>query len=139
MQNRYVGDIGDYVKHAILRALSPGRRLGVAWWLFPDSGPAGDARHIAYLDAPGKWRHFDPDVFDGLRRIVRLDCRAVAALENAGLLPDAIYFSEEIPVAISPQTTRVLREAWFARCQAHLSSCDFVFLDPDNGLETKSL
>lgn len=36
MQNRYVGDIGDYVKLAILRALLPGRRLGVAWWLYPD-------------------------------------------------------------------------------------------------------
>jgi hypothetical protein len=39
MQNRYVEDIGDYVKLAILRALSSRpsvRRLGVAWWLFPD-------------------------------------------------------------------------------------------------------
>ena len=35
MQNRYVGDIGDYLKLGILRALSPGYRLGVAWWLFP--------------------------------------------------------------------------------------------------------
>jgi len=30
MQNRYVADIGDYVKLAILRALSPDRNLGVA-------------------------------------------------------------------------------------------------------------
>jgi len=36
MQNRYVGDIGDLLKLGILRALSPGYRLGVAWWLFPD-------------------------------------------------------------------------------------------------------
>ena len=36
MQNRYVGDIGDYLKLGILRALSPGYHLGVAWWLFPD-------------------------------------------------------------------------------------------------------
>ena len=38
MQNRYTGDIGDYVKLSILRALSPGYRLGVAWcevvWFF---------------------------------------------------------------------------------------------------------
>jgi hypothetical protein len=27
MQNRYVGDIGDYVKLAVLRALSPGYHL----------------------------------------------------------------------------------------------------------------
>jgi hypothetical protein len=138
MQNRYVGDIGDYVKLAMLRALSPGKRLGVAWWLLPDSGPPGDGRHTGYLAAPGKWRHLDPDVFDVLKRIVQLGCRKVAAVENAGLLPGATYFSEAIPAATSPQTTRGLRTEWFARCQAHLADCDLVFLDPDNGLETKN-
>lgn len=34
MQNRYVGDIGDYLKLGILRTLSPGYHLGVACWLF---------------------------------------------------------------------------------------------------------
>jgi hypothetical protein len=29
MQNRFVGDIGDYLKLSILRTLSPGYRLGV--------------------------------------------------------------------------------------------------------------
>jgi hypothetical protein len=38
MENRYVGDIGDYLKLGILRALSPGYRLGIAWWLFSDEG-----------------------------------------------------------------------------------------------------
>src|SRR3984885_6915053 len=52
MQNKYAGDIGDYVKFAILRTLSPERRVGVAWWLFPASGPAGDGRHISYLKTP---------------------------------------------------------------------------------------
>ena len=33
MQNRYVGDIGDYVKYGLLRALADGRQLGVAWYL----------------------------------------------------------------------------------------------------------
>ena len=43
MQNRYVGDIGDYLKLGILRALSPGYHLGVAWWLFPDEATMGTA------------------------------------------------------------------------------------------------
>ena len=30
MQNPYTGDIGDYVKYGLLRALAEGRRLGVA-------------------------------------------------------------------------------------------------------------
>ena len=33
MQDRYVGDIRDFVKLSVLRALMPGERLGVAWWL----------------------------------------------------------------------------------------------------------
>jgi hypothetical protein len=49
MQNKYVGDIGDYVKLAILRALSPGYQLGVAWWLVPDEEHKKDGRHVDYL------------------------------------------------------------------------------------------
>ena len=49
MQNRYVGDIGDYLKLGILRALSPGYHLGVAWWLFPDEAHNRDGRHIGYM------------------------------------------------------------------------------------------
>lgn len=48
MQDRYVGDIGDYVKLGILRALMPGERLGVAWWLYPDEAHNADGRHIGY-------------------------------------------------------------------------------------------
>lgn len=36
MQNRYTGDIGDYVKYALLRALIKGHRLDVAWYLSPN-------------------------------------------------------------------------------------------------------
>jgi hypothetical protein len=56
MQDRYVGDIGDYVKLAILRALMPGCSLGVAWWLYPDEAHNGDGRHISYLKRPDLWR-----------------------------------------------------------------------------------
>ena len=44
MQNHYVGDIGDYLKLGILRALSPGYRLGVAWWLYPDEVHDGNGK-----------------------------------------------------------------------------------------------
>jgi hypothetical protein len=60
MQNRYVGDIGNYLKLGILRALSPGHRLGVAWWLYPDESHNRDGRHIGYLQRSDRWRHFDP-------------------------------------------------------------------------------
>ena len=72
MQNKYVGDIGDYVKLAILRALSPGYRIGIAWWLVVDEHQKKDGRHTSYLCEPEKWRRFDPSLFDGLRQICRL-------------------------------------------------------------------
>jgi hypothetical protein len=97
MQSRYVGDIGDYLKLGILRALSPGYHLGVAWWLFPDETHNKDGRHIGYLNRPQQWRHFDPDLFDALRRIVLSTQRNVHTLEVAGVLPDATFASEFIP------------------------------------------
>jgi hypothetical protein len=58
MQNRYVGDIGDYGKYALLRhlcACATGKslRLGVIWCLFPDETINNDGKHISYLKDPG--------------------------------------------------------------------------------------
>ena len=50
MQNRYVVDIGDDVKLAILRELAHGRSLGVVWWLFPDEHHNADGGHREYLE-----------------------------------------------------------------------------------------
>jgi len=93
MQNRYVRDIGDYVKIAIL----PGRRLGVAWWLFPDESHNRDGRHVDYLKRPDRWRHLDPPLFDALKGIVEAERRNVRALEQASLLPGALFVSDPLP------------------------------------------
>ena len=50
MQDKFVGDIGDYAKYALLRAVLGGRQLGVAWYLHPDRGTGGD--HTEYLARP---------------------------------------------------------------------------------------
>ena len=65
---KYVGDIGDYAKFRLLRALLCDRRLGLSWYLFPDEGN-NDGRHIDYLDPPTKWRCFDEQTFDTLKDI----------------------------------------------------------------------
>jgi hypothetical protein len=70
MQNRYVVDIGNYLKLGILRALLPGYLFGVAWWLFSDEAHNGDGRHIGYLNRPEQRRLFDPDLFDILLGVV---------------------------------------------------------------------
>ena len=58
MRDRYVGDIGDFAKYGLLRAIGKGKRLGVAWYLCvgneaprvdSEEVSTGDGRHTAYL------------------------------------------------------------------------------------------
>ncbi|HEV2675508.1 MAG TPA: hypothetical protein VGV37_13270 [Aliidongia sp.] len=137
MQDRYAGDIGDYLKLAILRSIMPEHRLGVAWWMYPDEGHNGDGRHTDYLNHAEQWRHFDPELFDNLGRIVKLENRRVSALQEADLLPGAVYCTEQIPTAGLRIERRAARDEWFQRVKSDLDDCDLLFLDPDNGLETK--
>ena len=137
MQNRYAGDIGDYVKYGLLRALAEGRRLGVAWYLFPNESN-GDGRHIEYLQSPDCWRSRDPDLFDTLKRIVEEVGRSVDAVEASGILMGA-KFSNEILSAQDSMPGKykqrcAWRSRWFERVQDALRDCDVVFADPDNGL-----
>lgn len=136
MQDRYSGDIGDYVKLAILRAMAPGQKLGVGWWLYPDEDHNGDGRHVGYLDAPQSWRHLDPETFDHLKTLVSSGRRTVAELESEALLPGATYFRELLPTAGPPAARRAARPLWFQRLNTALDTCDLIFLDPDNGFET---
>jgi hypothetical protein len=135
MQNRFTADIGDYVKLGILRALSPGYRLGVIWWLFPDEDHNKDGRHIGYLDHADRWRHYDPELFDSLRQIVTSNQRHVQALEVANILPGAIFASDMIPTGGTVQHRQKARQKWFEIVAQKVQEADLLFVDPDNGLE----
>ena len=51
MQDRYTGDLGDFSKLGILRALEmAGLSIGVNWYLTPDENHNGDGRHVKYLN-----------------------------------------------------------------------------------------
>jgi hypothetical protein len=134
MQNRYVGDIGDFVKLALLRALSPGHRLGVIWYLVPDESHNGDGRHVGYL-RKNEWRHLDPQVFDGLARIVANGERSVAALERFGLLHRCQFVSDLLPLPKAYAERAIARAEWLDRAVGEIRDCNLVFLDPDNGLQ----
>jgi len=134
MQNRYVGDIGDYLKLSILRVLSPGYRLGIAWWLYPDESHNRDGRHIGYLQQSGQWQQFDPDLFDGLADIVATNQRTVRSLEAANLLPGAVFASRMIPVGGRTSDRSQQRRLWFEAAKRRVEDADLVFVDPDNGL-----
>lgn len=133
MQNRYAGDIGDYVKLALLRTLSAKRRIGVAWYLYPDEDHNSDGRHTSYLSSPKLWRHLDPELFDLLAGTVTSQ-RSVSALERC-LGKRTIFASEPIPsMGLAARERCNARTAWFGRTLEALDRCDLIFADPDNGL-----
>lgn len=135
MQDRYTGDIGDYVKYGLLRALSSGKKLGVAWYLFPDEDHNSDGRHIDYLQKPDEWRGHDPDLFDTLKRIVGEDRRAVSDIEKSGILGNAKFSRELLSASgLAADGRLAWRSNWFENAQVALGDSSLVFADPDNGL-----
>ena len=135
MQDRYVGDIGDFAKYGLLRAISEGRNLGVAWYLHPDSGPPGDGRHTQYLKRPDEWRHLDCELFDNLKQVVDLEQRSVKEVQERRILGDAVFADERLDIKEVPFRCRKnWRRKWFDRMKKTLADCDLVFADPDNGL-----
>lgn len=135
MQDRYTGDVGDFVKYALLRAVGRGRNLGVAWYLHPNEGPPGDGRHVAYLRRPEEWRYLDTQLYDELQAMVFSGDRSVRAVQDLSLLPNAAFAGERLDIRSVPVRLRESwRRAWFERVLRGLADCDLVFADPDNGL-----
>jgi hypothetical protein len=114
MQSRYIGDIGDYMKLGILRALSPEYCLGVAWWLYPD----GDiAMTVAMLVTSPDRSSGDTTIrsfLDALAGIVTAEQRNIRALEAANILPGAIFSSEVTPSHEPATERRHAREKWLS-------------------------
>ena len=139
MQDRYVGDVGDFAKFSLLNYLGVGRRLGVAWYLYPDEGHNADGKHIGYLQNRVKWRACDPVVFDGLKDLVESCRRNVHAVASSKIL-NAEIFADELLICEHQghHERKAWRSQWFNRTLSKLSGCDMVFLDPDNGMRATS-
>ncbi|HEX9793969.1 MAG TPA: hypothetical protein VGC54_08300 [Planctomycetota bacterium] len=134
MKNQYFGDINDYRKYGLLRALqsSGDGSLLVAWMLTPDDG-GRDGGFRSYLDAPETWANHDPDLFAGLAGLLRSEpMPAVSLIEGSGLLPRACYHSAVVPDG------RRERDAWRHDLLRAACRVDLVFVDPDNGIEVSS-
>ena len=81
------GDVGDFVKLALLRALSPGHRLGVVSVSGSRPSRITATAGISAISKTDEWRHLDPEVFDSLARGSWQSASArCAALESAALL-----------------------------------------------------
>lgn len=135
MKDQYVGDINDYRKYALLRALalSGANRIGVCWMLTPSDGGM-DGGKLAYLQQPGRHRDVDPDLFDILAHAASApERRRLATIENSEALPGALYHNDLLPDELAG------RHAFMGRCAYAFRDTDLIFFDPDNGLEVSSL
>jgi hypothetical protein len=145
LQNRYVGDVGDFAKYGLLRLLTQGTgmSLGVLWWLFADETHNADGRHISYLKNQA-FGTLDTELHLTLAGLVANGRRSVRAVAKSGILPpDTVFFDLPVARASDRSASRLIRrsrrEAWLRRAVAATVGCDVVFFDPDNGLETASV
>jgi hypothetical protein len=134
MKNQYFGDINDYRKYGLLRALQSNGdgSLLVAWMLTADDG-GRDGGLRSYLDDPETWASHDPELLDGLAGLLRSASQpSVSLIERSGLLPRTRYHTAVVPDGCSE------RDGWRRDLLRAASGVDLVFLDPDNGIEVPS-
>ena len=195
MQNRYVGDLGDFGKYGLLRYLClPGiagagqallpslgwntvphddkssasdegstiplwppeeanygqtLTIGVVWYLVPDENHNSDGKHIHYLDPSAynqeRYRDCDPILYDTLREIVQSNRRDVSSIRDCHVLSWSTQFYDTVLTFTRPDGQGLItrqdrvaqRGSWLYGALELTNGCDLVFVDPDNGFETK--
>lgn len=137
MQDRYVGDVGDFGKIGLLRNISKsGFRVGVNWYLTykPEEHNNADGKHIGYFN-DNSFKYCDDELLISLYTITK-GTRSIEALENANLIPNAIYYKR----ILKPGSEKYFsRTEWHSESLEKLSEPDIIFCDPDNGLIVKSV
>ena len=138
MQNRYSGDIGDFSKLGLLRALIPcGLPIGINWYLVPDETHNSDGRHVKYLEKDA-FRKCDERLWHELGQIVHEKRRSVQALQAQSILP-AIHYSAVLDFSGMDKSEReIKRRKWHEQALNQLSKAAIVCADPDNGLVVPS-
>jgi hypothetical protein len=149
VQDRYTGDLGDYLKFGLLRWLAPpgvptSPRLGVVWYRTADEADSNDGKYITYLKpghrSAGYFRELDPDLYDRLAWVVANE-RSTAGLAAACLLgAGTCYFDDPLDFTGLSATAQAARQAkrrsWLQRAIAATVGCNLIFADPDNGIRT---
>ncbi len=145
MKNQYVGDLNDYYKLSLLRIVEEvGLKVFIVWMLTPNDDESKDGRRVKYLENRNakKWRKYDSRIYGELEKVKDIILgkkgeRSVRWLENNilnGILSARDFYSEYVPDG------QEKREEWFRKLLEKLDSkVNLVFLDPDNGLEVKSV
>ena len=150
MQNRYVGDIGDFGKYGLLRSLCGISEtansdrlpcLGVVWYLYPDESHNSDGKYTGYLarnsDNHARFRDCDPVLYDALHQLVSENDRHINAVRGSGIFSsDTTYFDHPLsyPHRQPRNARQAARDNWLQGALAATAEADVIFVDPDNGI-----
>jgi hypothetical protein len=132
MQARYLGDVHDFLKFALLRHLAKDRQVGLAWYLTPPTDKV-EGNQRGFLASPE---------FTALDQETAAQCASWSALKphqrqiataESWLASFGIRAFHADPVPANGDRAR-----WRKGMLKALAPADVVFLDPDDGLETRS-
>ena len=129
MKDQYIGDINDFEKYSILRALSgeSGLPLTVCWMLTAPDG-TGEGAKTDYLRDVTRYRSLDTHVFDRLQKVVASGRRSTAEVEAAAVLEGATFIGDLL------DDSRASRTSLFEALWGQTEGPSLVFFDPDIGL-----
>jgi hypothetical protein len=134
VKDQYVGDINDFEKYAILRALQGASQLPlVICWMLTAPDETGEGAKIDYLGKLSRYRHLDPHAFDCLAAVVRSGERSTRAIEAVGVLEGAHFVSNRLG------DDHGSRAALFGALWDEAAQPSLLFFDPDIGLAGKSV
>ena len=135
MQDSYAGNIRDFAKYGLLRALTGATTegghlsLGVVWY-YNGRGERGPDRMWAYLHEPDKYQGCDEDLFEDLQVFVDHNERSVRRVEGLDVLKGAAHYCRDV--------SRGPRQDWLDGALERTGGKCVVFLDPDIGLAPPS-
>ena len=133
MQDKYVGDVGDFGKFQLFRYLfnrpaSPlfGKTLAQIWFMHEGLDECNnDGRHIDYFE---RMMGRDEYLEESLMSLLMHNRREVEELERLKLLPNATFFYDEVPKVLEDRKVWLQRALWFAHKK------QVVAVAPDNGM-----
>ena len=137
MQDRYAGDIGDFGKIGLLKALqAQGLSVGVNWYRVDPIGIEKKAdgsfkQKDGRYTIPEKLWVCDETLAEKLTEIAKSDHRSIQALEKESFITGARYYNEYVTVE--------RRDEWHKKALEQFRNTDVVFLDPDNGMIVNSV
>ncbi len=135
MKNQYFGDVNDYRKYGLVRALTgQGKLSSMVCWMLTEDNDRPDGGKLDYLLKPDTWRGYDEELFDSLHEAVVVKReRRVRIAKGKDIIPGAIYYETFLT------DDKIERTEYFAQFLQEAHGKDFYFFDPDNGMEVPSV